>query len=169
MVRRCRFRRGDLIFPCSPLGASRLADRVERLKHPVYRHRLTQIAADAVLLAAAYYLAFRLRFLDAPGGIPARYDHMLANSIGFVVVGQLIVFYAFRLYEKWWRYFRLPDMIAVLRSNTIHDWTDHFLKALGRPHEARENSKPLLDSIAALTPRPPAAAPPQRVPALTIN
>jgi FlaA1/EpsC-like NDP-sugar epimerase len=92
---------------------------VERLKHPVYRHRLTQIAADAVLLAAAYYLAFRLRFLDAAGGIPERYDHMLATSIGFVVVGQLIVFYAFGLYEKWWRYFRLPDMISVLRACAV--------------------------------------------------
>ncbi|MGC1802346.1 MAG: nucleoside-diphosphate sugar epimerase/dehydratase [Solirubrobacterales bacterium] len=92
---------------------------MERLKHPVYRHKLIQIAADAILLAAAYYLAFRLRFLDAPGGIPSRYDHMLANSIGFVVVGQLIVYYAFGLYEKWWRYFRLPDMIAVLRACAV--------------------------------------------------
>jgi FlaA1/EpsC-like NDP-sugar epimerase len=89
---------------------------VERFKHPVYRHRLSQIAADAVLVAAAYYLAFRLRFLDVPGGIPDRYDHMLANSIGFVVAGQLVIFYAFGLYEKWWRYFRLPDMIGVLRA-----------------------------------------------------
>ncbi len=92
---------------------------MERFKHPVYRHRLIQIAADAVLVAAAYYLAFRLRFLDAPGGIPERYDHMLANSIGFVVVGQLIIFYVFGLYEKWWRYFRLPDMISVLRACAV--------------------------------------------------
>jgi FlaA1/EpsC-like NDP-sugar epimerase len=92
---------------------------VERFKHPVYRHRLIQLAADAVLIAAAYYLAFRLRFLDAPGGIPDRYDHMLGHSIGFVVLGQLIVFYAFGLYEKWWRYFRLPDMIAVLRACAV--------------------------------------------------
>ena len=34
-------------------------------------------------------------------------------------LGQLIVFYAFGLYEKWWRYFRLPDMIAVLRACAI--------------------------------------------------
>ncbi len=92
---------------------------MDRLKYPVWRHRLIQIAADAALVAAAYYLAFRLRFLDASGGIPERYDHMLANSIGFVVVGQLIVFYLSGLYEKWWRYFRLPDMIAVLRACAI--------------------------------------------------
>jgi FlaA1/EpsC-like NDP-sugar epimerase len=92
---------------------------VDRLRYPVWRHRLIQIAADAVLVALAYYLAFRLRFLDASGGIPERYDHMLANSIGFVVAGQLLVFYVSGLYEKWWRYFRLPDMIAVLRACAI--------------------------------------------------
>jgi len=92
---------------------------VERFKHPVYRHRLSQLAADSILVAAAYYLAFRLRFLDAPGGIPDRYDHMLTRTIGFVVVGQLIVFYAFGLYEKWWRYFRLPDMIGLLRACAV--------------------------------------------------
>jgi FlaA1/EpsC-like NDP-sugar epimerase len=92
---------------------------VDRLKHPVWRHRLIQIAADAVLVAAAYYLAFRLRFLDVEGGIPERYDHMLVTSIGFVVVGQLFVFYVSGLYEKWWRYFRLPDMITVLRACAI--------------------------------------------------
>ena len=92
---------------------------MDRLKHPVWRHRVIQIAADAVLVAAAYYLAFRLRFLDASGGIPERYDHMLATSIGFVVAGQLFVFYISGLYEKWWRYFRLPDMIAVLRACAI--------------------------------------------------
>ena len=80
---------------------------------------MIQIAADAVLVAAAYYLAFRLRFLDASGGIPERYDHMLATSIGFVVAGQLFIFYISGLYEKWWRYFRLPDMIAVLRACAI--------------------------------------------------
>ena len=92
---------------------------MDRLKYPVWRHRLIQLAADALLVAAAYYLAFRLRFLDASSGIPERYDHMLANSIGFVVAGQLFVFYISGLYEKWWRYFRLPDMIAVLRACAI--------------------------------------------------
>jgi FlaA1/EpsC-like NDP-sugar epimerase len=96
-----------------------LAGRVERLTNPVYRHRLIQIAVDAVLIALAFYLAFRLRFLDAPGGIPDRYQSMLEQSIAFVVAGNLVVFYVFGLYEKWWRYFRLPDMIGVLRACAI--------------------------------------------------
>ena len=101
------------------VGATTLAGRVDRLTNPVYRHRLIQIAADGVLIAASFYLAFRLRFLDAPGGIPDRYQEMLVQSIGFVVVGTLIVFYLSGLYEKWWRYFRLPDMIGVLRGCAI--------------------------------------------------
>jgi FlaA1/EpsC-like NDP-sugar epimerase len=99
--------------------ATTLAGRVERLTNPVYRHRLIQIAADGVLIAAAFYLAFRLRFLDAPGGIPDRYQEMLVQAIGFVVVGTLIVFYISGLYVKWWRYFRLPDMVGVLRGCAI--------------------------------------------------
>jgi FlaA1/EpsC-like NDP-sugar epimerase len=95
---------------------ARVPGRVDRLTNPVYRHRLIQIAADAVLIAVAFYLAFRLRFLDAAGGIPDRYQEMLVQSIGFVVLGNLIVFYLSGLYEKWWRYFRLPDMIGVLRA-----------------------------------------------------
>ena len=46
---------------------------MDRLTHPVYRHRLLQIVADAALLALAYYLAFRLRFLENEGGVPDVY------------------------------------------------------------------------------------------------
>ena len=92
---------------------------MKRFTNPVVRHRLFQILADAVLIAAAFSLAFKLRFLDAPGGIPDRYEDMLAKTVGFVVLGKLIIFYAFGLYEKWWRYFRLPDMIGVLRACAV--------------------------------------------------
>jgi FlaA1/EpsC-like NDP-sugar epimerase len=92
---------------------------VDRLNHPVYRHRTLQAAADAVLVALAFYLAFRLRFLDSPEGIPARYSDLLAASIGFVVVGKVIIFALAGLYEKWWRYFALPDYAAILRAAAV--------------------------------------------------
>ena len=98
------------------LGEGRISSRVDRLKHPVYRHRALQVAADAVLVAFAFYMAFRLRFLETEGGVPDRYDEMLCTSIGIVVVGKLAVFGAFGLYEKWWRYFRLPDLFGVMRA-----------------------------------------------------
>ncbi|MDX6632144.1 MAG: hypothetical protein QOG09_456 [Solirubrobacterales bacterium] len=89
---------------------------MERLNHPVYRSRGLQAAADALLVAAAFYLAFRLRFLDAQHGLPHRYWALFTNSVGFVVVGKILVFAAFGLYRTWWRYFRLNDLGAIMRA-----------------------------------------------------
>jgi FlaA1/EpsC-like NDP-sugar epimerase len=92
---------------------------VDRLTHPVYRYRALQVVTDAALIALAFYAAFRLRFLETEGGVPERYRDMLWGSIAFVVAGKLIVFGGFGLYEKWWRYFRLPDYAAVLRAAAV--------------------------------------------------
>ena len=57
---------------------------MSRLNHPVYRNRVLQVAADAVLVALAFFLAFQLRFLDDPHGWPHRYEVLFAQSVGFV-------------------------------------------------------------------------------------
>jgi FlaA1/EpsC-like NDP-sugar epimerase len=86
---------------------------------PVSKRRALQFVADVLLTAAAYALAFRLRFLDAAGGIPDRYTTMLAGSIAFVAVGKGIVFRLFGLHQKWWRYFQLPDLWPVVRAAAV--------------------------------------------------
>src|SRR6187402_3076453 len=92
---------------------------MRRLNHPVYRNRVLQITADAVLVALAYFLAFQLRFLDDPHGWPQRYETLFAQSVGFVVAGKLIVFYAFGLYQKWWRYVSGRDFLLILRAVAV--------------------------------------------------
>jgi FlaA1/EpsC-like NDP-sugar epimerase len=92
---------------------------MSRLNHPVYRNRVLQVAADAVLLALAYFLAFQLRFLDQPHGWPHRYEVLFARSVGFVVVGKLVVFAAFGLYQKWWRYVSGRDFWLILRAVAV--------------------------------------------------
>jgi FlaA1/EpsC-like NDP-sugar epimerase len=92
---------------------------MSRLNHPVYRNRMLQLAADAVLVALAYFLAFQLRFLDEPHGWPQRYQTLFAQSVGFVVVGKLIVFYACGLYQKWWRYISGRDFLLIFRAVAI--------------------------------------------------
>lgn len=87
-----------------------------RLNHPVYRQRLLQALADAAIAALAFGLAFKLRFLDTPGGIPSRYEDMLWGSIVFVAIAQSLVLELFGLHQKWWRYFRLPDLWPLLRA-----------------------------------------------------
>ncbi len=90
-----------------------------RLNHPVYRNRMLQVAADAALVALAYFLAFQLRFLDDPHGWPHRYEVLFAQSVGFVVVGKLIVFAAFGLYQKWWRYVSGRDFWLIFRAVAV--------------------------------------------------
>ena len=104
--------------PDQPASAER-ASRSRGPLDPVHRHRALQFAADAILAAAAFGLAFRLRFLDAAGGIPDRYGTMLAGSVAFVAVGKAIVFRAFGLHRKWWRYFQLPDLWSVVRAAAV--------------------------------------------------
>ncbi|HVY95828.1 MAG TPA: nucleoside-diphosphate sugar epimerase/dehydratase [Solirubrobacterales bacterium] len=92
---------------------------MNRLNHPVYRNRVLQLAADACLVALAFYLAFQLRFLDDPHGMPHRYEVLFAQSVGFVVAGKLAVFYAFGLYQKWWRYVSGRDFMLILRAVVV--------------------------------------------------
>jgi len=92
---------------------------MRRLNHPVYRNRVLQVAADAVLVALAYFLAFQLRFLDQPHGWPHRYEVLFAQSVGFVVAGKLIVFAGFGLYQKWWRYVSGRDFMLILRAVAV--------------------------------------------------
>ncbi|HEY6551420.1 MAG TPA: nucleoside-diphosphate sugar epimerase/dehydratase [Solirubrobacterales bacterium] len=89
-----------------------------RLNHPVYRNRVLQIAADGLLVAISFYLAFRLRFLDQ-SGLPHRYSVLFAQSVGFVIVGKLIVFSAFGLYQKWWRYVSGRDFLLIVRAVAV--------------------------------------------------
>jgi FlaA1/EpsC-like NDP-sugar epimerase len=92
---------------------------MNRLNHPVYRNRVLQVIADAALVAIAFYLAFRLRFLDDPHGLPQRYEVLFAQAVGFVVVGKVVVFAAFGLYQKWWRYVSGRDFLLIVRAVTV--------------------------------------------------
>jgi FlaA1/EpsC-like NDP-sugar epimerase len=92
---------------------------MHRLNHPVYRNRTLQVVADAILVALAFFLAFRLRFLDDRGGIPDRYQTLLAQSIVLVALGKVTVFAAFGLYQKWWRYVAGRDFLSILRAVAV--------------------------------------------------
>jgi FlaA1/EpsC-like NDP-sugar epimerase len=92
---------------------------VKRLNDPVYRHRLAQLGADALIAALAFFLAFQLRFLDVAGGIPDRYWTLMWGSIGFVALGKAVIFTGLGLNDKWWRYFYLRDFPLILRAVAV--------------------------------------------------
>jgi FlaA1/EpsC-like NDP-sugar epimerase len=106
---------------------------MRRLNHPVYRNRVLQLAADGALVALAYFLAFQLRFLDQPHGWPHRYEVLFAQSVGFVVAGKLIVFSAFGLYQKWWRYVSGRDFLLIARAVAVASALVVIVFAVAKP------------------------------------
>src|SRR4051794_37462475 len=77
------------------------------MRFPVNRHRAWQLLADAALVAAAWWLAFQLRF---DSGLPPYYQTLFERTILIVVAIKLAVFVAFGFYNRWWRYVSTRDM-----------------------------------------------------------
>ncbi|MEK6274795.1 MAG: nucleoside-diphosphate sugar epimerase/dehydratase [Actinomycetota bacterium] len=85
----------------------------------VNRHRVWQLAADAALIAAAWLLAFQIRF-DSYGKIPPFYEQLVSwRTVLLVVAIKLVVFTAFGFYNRWWRYVSTRDMWGALRGVTV--------------------------------------------------
>jgi len=92
--------------------------RIRSAAFPLRRHSLLQIAVDGALVALAYWLAYRLRF-DGPGAVPEHYHDLFMATIVPVVAGSMLVFAAFGLYQKWWRYVTQRDYLRILQAVVI--------------------------------------------------
>ncbi len=88
----------------------------QRTVVPLHRHSIPQLAIDGVLVALAYYLAYRLRF---DRGLPERYDDLLKATIWWTVAMSLVVFAFFRLYQRWWRYTRQSDYVSIVQAVVV--------------------------------------------------
>jgi FlaA1/EpsC-like NDP-sugar epimerase len=83
---------------------------------PINRHRIWQLVADGALVAAAWWLAFELRF---DHGVPPYYDTLFRKTILIVVAIKLLVFILFGFYDRWWRYVSTRDMWGAARGVTV--------------------------------------------------
>ena len=84
-----------------------------RLATSVTARRLLQVLIDTSLIAAAWSLAFVLRFDDT---IPARYEELMWRSLAFVIAGKLLFFTASGMYSKLWRFVDARDFEAIVRA-----------------------------------------------------
>jgi FlaA1/EpsC-like NDP-sugar epimerase len=83
------------------------------VRSPVTRHSIWQVGVDAALVAAAWWLAWNLRFEARP----VYYDRYLDWEIVLLVVAiKLPVFALSGFYNRWWRYVSTRDMWAALRG-----------------------------------------------------
>lgn len=71
---------------------------------------------DAALCAAAWYLAFRLRFDPR---IPPYYDTLFNRTVWIVMLIQVATFVLFGFYNRWWRYVSTRDMWGAARGVTV--------------------------------------------------
>jgi FlaA1/EpsC-like NDP-sugar epimerase len=94
---------------------------------PVNKHRIWQLVADAALVAAAWFLAFQLRF---DRGVPVYYQTLFERTVLIVVAIKLVVFVLFGFYNRWWRYVSTRDMWGaargVLVASLVADVTVYF-------------------------------------------
>jgi FlaA1/EpsC-like NDP-sugar epimerase len=90
--------------------------RLRSAAFPVHRHSFPQLLVDGVLVALAYFLAFRLRFDD---NVPRRYDHLFYSTVLWVVGVSLVVLAAFGLYERLWTFVGQRDYEGVVKSVVV--------------------------------------------------
>lgn len=77
----------------------------------ISRHHIPGILLDAILLAAAFSLAFFVRFeFSIP---PAEMD-LLRTFILPILGAKLAIFYLFGIYRRVWRYTGLSDLYAII-------------------------------------------------------
>src|ERR1700748_231757 len=87
--------------------------RIRSAAFPVHRHSIPQLLADGLLVALAYFLAFRLRF---EGAGPTRYEHLFNSTVWWVVPVTMVVLAMFGLYERLWTFVGQRDYEAVVKG-----------------------------------------------------
>jgi FlaA1/EpsC-like NDP-sugar epimerase len=93
--------------------------RIRSAAFPVHRHALPQLVADGLLVAAAYFLAFWLRFEGGFRGDNHRYGHLFDVTVGWVVLVTLVALAAFGQYQRLWRFVGRRDYEAVIKGVVV--------------------------------------------------
>ncbi len=71
------------------------------------------VLLDLVLICLAYIGAYLIFF---EGDIPDADHARLLESLPVVIISQSLFFYGFRMYQGFWRYFGVGDLLAVLKA-----------------------------------------------------
>ncbi|HTX33005.1 MAG TPA: nucleoside-diphosphate sugar epimerase/dehydratase [Solirubrobacteraceae bacterium] len=87
--------------------------RIRSAAFPVHRHSLPQLVVDGLLVALAYFLAYRLRFDQ---GLPGKYDELFEQTIGWVIPVMLIAIALFGAYQRLWTFVGQREYEAAVKG-----------------------------------------------------
>jgi FlaA1/EpsC-like NDP-sugar epimerase len=93
--------------------------RIRSAAFPIHRHSLPQLLVDGVLVALAYFLAYRLRFEDGFAGASQKYGHLLTATIWWVVPITLAALAAFGAYQRLWTFVSQREYEAVVKAIVV--------------------------------------------------
>jgi FlaA1/EpsC-like NDP-sugar epimerase len=77
------------------------------------------LLVDGLLVALAYFLAFRLRFADGYSGSTGKYQHLMTATIPWVVPLALVVLAAFGVYQRLWTFVSQRDYENVGKAVVV--------------------------------------------------
>jgi UDP-GlcNAc:undecaprenyl-phosphate GlcNAc-1-phosphate transferase len=95
-------------YPDTPAGSKHLTVLVTEL---LYKRRLAELLLDVLLIAVAYYGAYRLRFDNAA---PAAHLAEYQATLGLVIAVKVTAFGLFGVYRGAWQYTGMGDLYRVL-------------------------------------------------------
>jgi len=88
--------------------------RIRSAAFPVHRHSVPQLVVDGILVALAYFLAYRLRFDVA--SVPSRYEELFEATIGWAIPVSLVALAAFGVYQRAWTFVGQREYEAVIKG-----------------------------------------------------
>ena len=87
--------------------------RIRSAAFPVHRHSLPQLVVDGVLVALAYFLAYRLRFEYARHG---QYEELFEHTVWWVMPVLLAALAAFGVYQRVWTFVGQREYEGVVKG-----------------------------------------------------
>src|SRR5438445_105979 len=126
-------------------------DEVRRLKPGtvlvrtlIYKRRLAEILLDVVLVALAYYGAYRLRF---DGLLPADYADAFEATLALVIALKVTVFALCGVYRSIWQYAGITDLYRIIGAIVISTLAIFLYAEWRVPALARSHSLIYIDAL----------------------
>lgn len=78
----------------------------------MYKRKIIEVFLDFAFICIAYYAAYSLRFED---GLFTANSYFLKESLPWIIVIKLFVFFSFGLYRGVWRYIGISDFFTIFK------------------------------------------------------